>query len=83
MDATPDVFCKETCGRGNAAVASVFLWLPSNVPADQENTISNLSELYLSPPPGQSALAIGTVLLNQTKNNRNNPARADATSLHV
>ena len=71
-DGKPDIFCEETCESGNAAVASVFLWLPSNVPNDKtqvEETPSSevnasQSSLYLEPPPGQSALAIGTVLVS-------------------
>ena len=67
----PDVFCEEKCGSGSASVASVFLWLPSNVPCGKERTEhddpndlnSLVSNCYLSPPAGQSALAIGTVLV--------------------
>ena len=76
---TADVFCEETCGTGNAAVASVFLWLPSNVPADKKDQ-NKLSDLYLSPPPGQSALAIGTVLLTPAKKSS---VRTEEANVHV
>lgn len=83
---TPDVICEEKCEQGNASVASVFLWLPSNVPCEKasgenESTSSRASDLncFLSPPPGQASLAIGTVLVSN-KNNKKRGLSPRSTS---
>nr|XP_002121132.4 attractin-like protein 1 [Ciona intestinalis] len=98
---TPEAICEEKCSNDQVSVVSVFLWLPTSIPSDEvtktkSETNSDTPPYFVTPPPGQCGLAIGTALIQGTKstnttpspnirrphrNNNNNPSSINSTTI--